>query len=75
MIGADFYRSIIEDKVIRGFEGPIALKSKVGCVVSGPIAVQNNNKVDCSVLSSHVLKVEAELYNHKTFLSDKFSTF
>ncbi|XP_065639741.1 uncharacterized protein LOC136072548 [Hydra vulgaris] len=74
LIGADYYWSIIENKIIRGVEGPIAIKSKVGYLVSGPIKVKNNNKVICSVLSSHVLKVEAELYNDKKFLKVKFST-
>ena len=74
LIGADYYRSIFENKIIRGFDGPIAIKSKVGYLVSGPIAVKNNDNVDCSVLSSRVLKAEAEFYNDKTFLKDKFST-
>ncbi|XP_065658562.1 uncharacterized protein LOC136083084 [Hydra vulgaris] len=74
LIGADYYWSIIENNIIRGFEGPIAIKSKVGYLVSGPITGKNNNKIDCSVLSSHVLKVKAELYNDKTFLKDKLLT-
>ena len=32
LLGANYYWSITEDKIIRGFEGPIALKSKVGYV-------------------------------------------
>ncbi|XP_053402668.1 uncharacterized protein LOC128557990 [Mercenaria mercenaria] len=36
LIGADFYWDVIEDHIIRG-NGPTAVKSKVGYLLSGPI--------------------------------------
>ena len=36
LIGADHYWDFIEDKVIRG-DGPIAMKSKLGYLLSGPL--------------------------------------
>ena len=36
LIGADFYWSIVEDHIIRG-DGPTAMKSKLGYLLSGPI--------------------------------------
>ena len=36
LIGADFYWSIVQDEVIRG-DGPTAIKSKIGYLLSGPL--------------------------------------
>ena len=42
LIGADFYWDIVEDHVIRG-NGPTAVKSKIGYLLSGPVHAQNSD--------------------------------
>ena len=41
LFGADFYWDLVEDHVIRG-NGPIAVKSKIGYLLSGPVQDQNH---------------------------------
>ncbi|XP_048577424.1 uncharacterized protein LOC116610191 [Nematostella vectensis] len=36
LIGADHYWDIVQDKIIRGEEGPTAMQSKLGYLLSGP---------------------------------------
>ena len=43
LIGADVYWDIINDEVIRDGHGPIAVKSKFGWIVSGPVKVEKVN--------------------------------
>ena len=59
LIGADHYWSFIENEVVRGEHGPIALRTKLGYVLSG---ISSNPISDngCSVMTSHVLKVASE---------------
>ncbi|XP_053391234.1 uncharacterized protein LOC128554047 [Mercenaria mercenaria] len=40
LIGADYYWQIVQNEVIRG-NGPTALKSKIGYLLSGPLPVAN----------------------------------
>ncbi|XP_069138142.1 uncharacterized protein [Argopecten irradians] len=57
LIGADHYWDIVQDKVVRG-KGPIAVKSKIGYLVSGPYQGtsslnQRQNMSVMNVLVSH----------------------
>ena len=56
LIGADQYWNIVEDEVIRG-EGPTAVKSKVGYLLSGPVNGERSHS------NASVMKV---LVSHKT---------
>ena len=69
LIGADSYWSFIEDEVIRGKTGPVALKSKLGYLLSGGLPFDNN----CSVLSSHILKVQSEFLDESVSLKNLMS--
>ncbi|XP_048582690.1 uncharacterized protein LOC116603367 [Nematostella vectensis] len=45
LIGGDHYWDIVQDKIIRGEEGPTAMQSKLGYLLSGPVrarGVQGN---------------------------------
>ena len=42
LIGADFYWSFVQDKVVRG-NGPTAVKSKLGYLLSGPLPVRSSD--------------------------------
>lgn len=52
LIGADFYWDIVEDHVIRG-NGPTAVKSKIGYLLSGPVHAQNSDATE------HVYNIRA----------------
>ena len=54
LIGADFYWDLVEDHVVRG-NGPTAMKSKLGYLLSGPVHVQP----DDSRATEHILNVLA----------------
>ena len=56
LIGADQYWTIVEDETIRG-EGPTAVKSKVGYILSGPVNGERSHS------NASVMKV---IVSHKT---------
>nr|XP_047132422.1 uncharacterized protein LOC124811159 [Hydra vulgaris] len=53
LIGADFYWSFVENEVIKGVGGPVALKSKLGFLLSGNVIGNSDN---CSVASLSCFK-------------------
>ena len=55
LIGADYYWQFIEDKIIRG-DGPTAVKSKLGYLLSGPLKES----------ATYSLSVLQMLISHKT---------
>ena len=59
LIRADYCWSSINNQVIKTKEGPIALDTKVGWILSRPV---NNPSVSVnnSVLLSHVMEVQSE---------------
>ncbi|XP_045171011.2 uncharacterized protein LOC123533438 [Mercenaria mercenaria] len=54
LIGADFYWDIVEDRIIRG-EGPTAVKSKIGYLLSGPVPAESAHSTNhvCNVNTLH----------------------
>ena len=57
LIGVDYYWQIVQDEVIRG-DGPIAVKSKLGYLLSGP--------VHSNVPASAPIHVANVMITHKT---------
>lgn len=57
LIGNDMYYLLVEGEIIKGEEmnGPVATKTRLGWVVSGPVKGVGNNEND-----SHVFQIEAE---------------
>jgi hypothetical protein len=57
LIGSDLYWSLVTGRVIRGKSGPIAIRTKVGWVLSGPI---NNHEVtvNLTLTSTRSLKMD-----------------
>ena len=44
LIGADHYYDIVIGEVIRGSAGPVAISSKLGWLLSGPVSFSNDNE-------------------------------
>ena len=60
LIGADQYWSVVTGRVRQGSEGPTAIETRVGWILSGP--VENSavlQSFTTSLLSSHSLRVDA----------------
>ena len=54
LIGADYYWELATGRVNRGEDGPIAVETKLGLVLSGPVPTAESS---CSLLTTHTLRV------------------
>ena len=63
LIEANHYRNIIGKHQVRGKYGPVALESKLGYVLSGPIENSQSNVTSNNIVSTHFMRVEAEFIN------------
>ena len=62
LIGADYYWDIVEDHVIRG-NGPTAVKSKVGYLLSGPVKSnrdRKNNDTSTNSIANLLVSLKSE---------------
>ena len=76
LIGAQDYWNFIEHKTVRGQNGPVAVASKLGFILSGPVEnidakVYSSN----NVVSTHFMKVEAEILEAKHVTSSEVKSF
>ena len=57
LVGSDQYWQLVSGKVVRGEDGPTAIQTKLGWVLSGPTngAVQNDQQQN-NLVTTHVLK-------------------
>jgi len=62
LIGADYYWQIIEGHIIQG-NGPTAVKSKLGYLLSGPLP----NTVNTSASALHVAALQTDEYDLQRF--------
>ena len=62
LIGADFYWDFITNETIRGIDkGPIAIKSKIGYILTEPfIEKVDKKKINSNVVISHVFEIQAK---------------
>ena len=58
LIGSDAYWSLVTGKIIRGRNGPIAIQTKVGWVLSG-LTKPQETAVNLPLTPTHVLKIDA----------------
>ena len=79
LIGADYYWQFIENHTIRSDNGagPVALASKLGFILSGPIMSKlDETSSSANFISSiHVLKVENEILNERKELQKTLNNF
>ena len=68
LIGADHYWDIIEDKVIRG-NGPTAVQSKIGYLLSGPI--NRNINQPSTVLVKVITDKNTAIENEKGYSTER----
>ena len=58
LIGSDFYWEFVTGETIRGSEGPMAIKTILGWVLSGPVGVPEQERSAVSLVNAHTLQVE-----------------
>ena len=58
LVGNDHYWNIMTGEVIRGKEGPVAMNSKFGYILSGEVA--GSNDTSTRTLVTNVLRVSSE---------------
>lgn len=57
LIGSDFYWEFVTGKTIRGSERPVAIKTILGWVLSGPAEEAESGKSAVSLVNAHTLRV------------------
>ena len=79
VLGIDYYHTIVQGEVCKGGEGPIAVKSKLGWLLSGPVnSVKNDVNFTTNVISSLVLDVlpsRNKVENEDRELIESLNTF
>ena len=73
LIGADFYWDIVLDGYVCGNSGPVAINTKVGYVLSGPLTNSCNENKNNFVMLTHVMKVQAEIISENDSIVNDFS--
>ena len=58
LIGSDFYWEFMTGKTIRGSEGPVAIKTILGWVLSRPAGVPEQEKSAVNLVNAYTLRVE-----------------
>ena len=70
LLGAKHYWNIIGKHQVRGEYGPVALGSKLGYALNGPIENSQSNATLNSIVSTRFMRVEAEFIN-SDFISNQ----
>lgn len=75
LVGLDHYWDLLTGEVIRGEDGPVAVNTTLGWVLSGPISMWDN-RLQSANLVSHVLRVDTHgIRNDTKRLEDQLRAF
>lgn len=75
LIGADNYWKFFNQTVIKSSEGgPVAMGSKLGFVLSGPLFVGDSN-YSSMLVSGHTMRIENEVINERNHLNNLVEKF
>ena len=58
LIGSDYYWELVTGGVSRGAQGPTAIHTKLGWVLSGPAPLVNSKQSATNLVSTHVLRID-----------------
>ncbi len=58
LIGSDFYWKFVTGETIRGSSGPVAIKTTLGWVLSGPARMPVQPGATATLMTTHTLRVE-----------------
>ena len=57
LIGSDYYWELTTGRTRRGKSGPVAIYTKLGWVLSGPVHSPEINQASVTLISTHTLRV------------------
>lgn len=60
LVGSDFYWDLVTGGVSRGTQGPVAIHTKLGWVLSGPTSAMEPIHSSTNLVTTHVLQVDAK---------------
>jgi hypothetical protein len=69
LIGLDHYWDLITGEIIKGLDGPTAVYSKLGWILSGPTITESN------VLMTHILTTGVKAAGEKSRLEEQLKSF
>ena len=76
MIGADYYWCFVQNQVVCGEGyGPVAILTRLGYVLSGPVSAPMRNETFSNVTISHVMKTTTAVEEHDIQLIDQVKKF
>ena len=74
LIGSDYYWQLITGETRRGENGPVALHTRLGWVLSGPMPVDNGGRCAVNLVTAHTLRIDGHLESVKN-LEDCLHSF
>ena len=74
LIGSDRYWDLVSGDVIKGTEGPIAVKSKFGWLLSGPVKAPTNDEVN-NTISNLCIEERPPLETENDILANELKRF
>jgi len=60
IVGSPYYLKLMTEDIRRGEEGPVALHSKFGWVLSGPVSTARQEISTTNLVTTHTLRVDME---------------
>ena len=74
LIGSDHYWRLMTGEIRRGPDGPVALHTRIGWVLSGPMTAANPDLSTVNLVTTHTLRIDAEPDSLKV-LDDRLHSF
>jgi len=76
LIGSDHYWKLVTGEVIRSSDGPMAIQTKLGWVLSGPVQDLLCESTSCNLITTHTLRVDTyTLDDNEQRLDSKLKMF
>ena len=75
LTGSDYYWHIVNNQIISGKSGPVALSTKLGYILSGPVY---GNKIDESatnLMQTHILRFNSEVISETLQTKETLKSF
>ncbi len=74
LIGSNYYWDLTTGETCRGESGPVAIRTKLGWVLSGPVPATESQQSSTNFLTTHMLRVDASPQSIET-LEEVLHTF
>lgn len=74
LVGSDYYWDLVTGGVSRGSSGPTAIHTKLGWVLSGPTCSKEPGRCSVNLVTTHVLRVDAQ-HNDSKSLDEALRSF